>query len=411
MNSISLYVLTLLPSSLWIIVNRRTKFVILLLLVLQDEIEGLRVQLDEDDGLYDTSSVEILMEGTQARNEQEAFQLQLSKECFDKGMDNWTDGKLDCALRDFSSSLEIREDICGRKDIETARNYLWKGTIHFLQEDYERALDDFYRCFRIQYEIKGSKDGCHMVINWINKAVDALDLKQTKALIWKKFMNCIELEQHGDSLKLNEDYDFAIQSYYSALHLEYMRRQLSPRTPGRSLSDCGDLHFKIGRCYQMANNWSRAMMEYREAFSIYLTNFGPCHRHTVLTSGRIVEVLLEMGFAESVVEAFVLDIPQAVRYEEAGDWKMSTNKDLKGALEDYEAALKIEGQYIGKIQVGSAILQYKIAKIHVEKKDISQALYSACRAVGALEDILGPEHELTASAVRLIKSVSQDILF
>jgi tetratricopeptide (TPR) repeat protein len=349
----------------------------------------------------------MLIDGTHERNQQEEFQLQISMERFDKGMDYWTDGNLDCSMREFSAALEIREDVCGRKDQDTAKSYLWKGTIHFLQEDYERALDDFYRCFRIQYEIKGSKDGCHMVINWINKSVDALNLNQTKALLWQKFMTCIEQEQEGDSLKSREKYERAIECYQSALQSEYLRRHLNPHTPGRPLSDCADIYFKMGRCHQLNKSFSRALVEYREAFSIYLAKFGASHRHTVITMEKIEDVFLEIGFEESVVEAFVLAIPQAMRHEQAGDWKMETNKDLDGALKDYEISLEIEGRTVGKSQVACAILQYKMANIHVQKNDLSKALFLACRAVGTLEDILGPQHKLTTAAVKLIRTVSQ----
>lgn len=351
----------------------------------------------------------MIVEGTHERNQQEEFQLQICKERFANGMDFWTDGNLDCAMREFSVSLEIREDICGRKDLETARSYLWKGTIHFLQEDYERALDDFYRCFRIQYEIKGMKDGCHVVINWINKSVDALNLKQTKALLWQKFMTCIEQEQKGDSYKGCQKYEKAIESYRSALEFEYQRRHLNPHTPGRPLSDCGDLYFKIGRCYQLNNDFGRAVMEYREAFSIYLAKFGCGHRHTAVTRGRIMEVFSEIGFHESVVEAFVERLPEAMRHEQSGDWNINVNKDIDGALNDYKAALEIEGQHVGMSQVACAVLQYKMAKIHILKQDIHSALFLACRAIGTLEAILGPQHKLTAAAVKLIKTMNQTV--
>jgi len=351
----------------------------------------------------------MLTEGTKQRNEQEEFQIQICKERFEKGMDFWTDGNLDDALVEFTTSLEIREDICGRKDLETAKRYLWKGTIHFLQEEYERALDDFYRCFRIQYEIKGKEEECHMAINWINKSVDALNFKQTKALLWQKFMTCIVHEQQGDSAKSSREYESAIKSYQSALHSEYARRHQSPSNRGRPLLDCADLHFKIGQCHHLNKDFARAVMEYREAYSIFLLAFGATHRHTVVSRGRIVEAFLEIGHEESMIEAYVERIQHAKRHELAGDWNIRTNQNIDAALKNYQASLEIEGEFVGKSQVSCAVLQYKMAKIYILKDDLRKALGLACRATGTLDEILGPDHELTIEAVKLITVINDSI--
>lgn len=363
------------------------------------------MELDEDDQLYDTSGIEMVIEGTQERNEQEEFQLQTGKERFDRGMDYWTDGNLECAMREFSASLEIREDICGRKDSETAKSYLWKGTIRFLQEEFEMALDDFYRCYRIQYEINGNQDGCRMSMNWINKCLASLSLKKTKDAVWKKFLACIEQEKNGDDFQKQGKFDNAIERYQSALQLEYLRRSLNSHSPSRPLADAGDLSYKIARCFQLKKNWDRAFHEYRQTYSIYVAKFGPDHRHTVITMDRLMEVLSETGFKESVLESYIESIPEAMRHEQAGDWKMNTKKDLEGALEDYKAAMKIEGQYAGKAQVACAILNYKMAIIYAQQKSTSQALALACRSVGVLEEILGSQNKHTSVAQKLVKTL------
>jgi len=358
--------------------------------------------------LLESSAVEMLMPGTEQRNEQEEFQLQMAKEYFEKGLNYWTGSELMNAMREFSRSLEIREDICGRKDSETAKCYLWVGTIYFLQEQYDRALDDFCRCYRIQYELSRNDDSaCHVVTNWINKSLDAKGTKDSKEkdLYWKKLMKCIELEKKGDSLKKSGKYDRAIEAYRTVLQFEYLRRHLNPATPGRPLADCGDLYYKIGRCCQVDNNLDRAMMEYRQAFCVFMAKFGANHRHTMKAIDQMVEVAIDMGFQASAAEKYVEQIPKSVRHEQTADWMLETKKDPSGALNEYQSALEIEGGYVGKTQVACAMLYFKMGKAHQKLNQSQQALLYLCRAVGIFESILGLQHRNTTAAIKLMKSL------
>ncbi len=348
----------------------------------------------------------MILDGTQERNEQEEFRLQMALAYFDKGLNYWTDSDLASAMREFSRSLEVREDICGRKDRETAKCYLWVGTIYFLQDAWDRALDEFCRCFRIQCEIaEGNPEACHVVTNWINKCLDALGAKDAskKSLYWTKFKTCIEAEQKGDNLKDNEKYKRAIEHFRSALHLEYSRRDLNPTTPGRPLADCADLYYKIGRCYQLAGKVDCAVMEYRHAFSVYVAKFGLNHRHTIFTMEHIAETITEMGFRDSVADEYVDTIHKSLRHEQTGDWMMDVKKDPSNALKEYEAALKIEGKNVGKTQVACGVLYHKIGKACSELKQTKQALIYFCQAVAIFEPTLGPQHDLTVTSLNLVR--------
>lgn len=352
--------------------------------------------------------VEMFMDGTEERNEQEEFQLQMAKEYFDTGLNYWTDSDLDNAMREFSQSLEIREDIRGRNDPETAKCYLWVGTIHFLQDEFDRALDDFYRCFRIQYEMAdGNQDKCHVVSNWINKSLDAKGVKteKEKDLYWKKFMTCIEQDQKGDSFKDSGKYDRAIDAYRTAVKFEYLRRHLNPAVPGRPLADCGDLYYKIGRCYHRQKNWDRAVVEYRQALVIFYSKYGQNHRHTIKIVERMVELILDMGYQESVATEYVESIPQSVRHEQTGDWLLDINKSPEAAIKEYEAALATENGYLGRTQVACAMLYYKLGKAHHKWNKSNQAVTYWVRAAGIFESVLGSQHKHTTSAMKMIRSV------
>lgn len=346
------------------------------------------------------------MEGTHERCEQEEFQLQTAKAYFEKGLHHWTNTDLTNAMQEFSRSLEIREDVCGRKDLETAKCYLWVGTIHFLQQEWERSLDDFCRCFRIQYELTGQNfEACHVITNWINKTLDTSGVTNNneKTLFWKKFMACIEAELKGDQLKDENKYEQAVENYRTAVKFEYHRRKLSPTTPGRPLADCGDLFYKIGRCYQLERKLERAVMEYRQALVVYLAKFGLNHRHTVITMEHMVDMIWEMGFQTAVAEDYVDSIPKSIRHEQQGDWMLDSNKDPDGALKEYEAALEIEGGPVGKTQVACAMLYYKIAKVYNKLKQPQQALWYFCRAVGIFESTLGSQHKYSVTTLKLLR--------
>lgn len=350
----------------------------------------------------------MLMHGTEERNEQEEFQLQMAKEYFEKGLNYWTDSDMDNAMREFSQSLEIREDMCGKKDPETAKCYLWVGTIHFLQDEFDRALDDFCRCFRIQLEMAdGNKDSCHVVVNWINKSLDAKEMEEKdKDVYWKKFMTCIEQDQKGDSLKDSGKYERAIESYRTAVKFEYLRRQLNPAIPGRPLADCADLYVKMGRCYESIGSLDRAMVEYRQALVIYHSKYGQNHRHTIKTTEQMVDLVLEMGYQSHMAEAYVESIPQSVRHEQTGDWLLDINKSPEGAIKEYEAALVSENGYLGKTQVACGTLYYKLGKAYHKWNKSQQAVMYWVRAAGIFESVLGAQHKETTAVMKLIRGMT-----
>jgi tetratricopeptide (TPR) repeat protein len=396
--------------------SSRIPLLLHLLLLPKDEIEAYRIKLNVEDGndnlgLLGDRPIEMLMHGTEERNEQEEFQLQMAKNYFDRGLDYWTDSEMGNAMREFSKSLEIREDIRGRKDPETAKTYLWVGTIHFLQDEFDRALDDFCRCYRIQYEMaNGDVDrnaSCQVVMNWINKSLDGKGItdENDKKAYWKKFMTCIEQDQKGDSLKESGKFDRAIESYRTAVKFEYLRRQLNAATPGRPLADCADLHYKIGRCYQSTSQLNRAMMDYREALVIFHAKYGQNHRHTMKTVDHMVDVALEMGYQEELVEAYIESIPKSARFEQTGDWLLDIHRSPAGAIKEYEAALATENGYLGSTQVACATLYYKLGKAYHKWNKPQQAETHLVRAAGIYESVLGAQHPQTKVAMKMIRSV------
>lgn len=373
----------------------------------KDEIEATR-QLEFLDTEMD-GAVEIVARGTMERQDQEEFQLQIAQEAFDKGLALWIQSDFDSAMREFQRSLEIREDVCGRSDPGTAKCYQWVGTIFFHQEDYERALDNFSRCFRIQNEQLTSdkkSDARGIVASWINKALEAKGMSKSseKALYWRNMMSCIEHEQRGDTRHKQEKYDRAIESYQTALQLEHSRRNMSSSTPSRPLVDAADLYYKIGRCNKSLGFCHRAMMAFRQAYGIYST-FGLDTRYTQQTYDHMVDAAFDMGFRYSVVSDYMQSIDTSIRNERTGDWMVE--RDCEQALKSYQAAIAIEENCVGMLQGTSALLYFKVGKVYNLLGDKDKALVYVCRALGIFELILGPQHRYTTSTIKLIRSMTK----
>jgi tetratricopeptide (TPR) repeat protein len=342
------------------------------------------------------------MKEKKATDEQEEFQLQLAHDCFNLGIDYWFNSEYDMALHEFRRSLEIREDTRGKLDEDTAKSYLWVGSLCWHKEDYENALDCFSRAFRIRMELFGSKEECGIITSWINKMLDGQD-NTNKEAYWNNLLNCIARENRGDKLRAEGKFDKAINEYRSALMLEYGRRGLTVNTPNRPLADAGDLYSKIARAYVAKEDYARAMMEYRQALSIYLAVFGRHHRFTVKTYQNIAGVANRMGFADGFVNEYLTTLYNSILREKTAD-SLLTQKDYAGALTVYEEVLKLEGTGMGMFQVQTAMVYSKLAKVHAKLGNKDDALLHYSKALGIFDAMLGSQHRHTINAMTMVRN-------
>ena len=65
----------------------------------------------------------------------------------------WGNGEHDIAMIEFRRALEINEEIYVCVSHETAKCYLWVGSIHWHKKELEKALDFFCRSFRIRMQL------------------------------------------------------------------------------------------------------------------------------------------------------------------------------------------------------------------------------------------------------------------
>eukprot|EP00934_Nitzschia_sp_Nitz4_P005036 Nitzschia sp. Nitz4//scaffold342_size18221//12170//13762//NITZ4_008796-RA/size18221-snap-gene-0.26-mRNA-1//-1//CDS//3329548580//5026//frame0 len=415
---------------------------------------------DENIGIDETGNVELMIEGTRERVSQEQQQLHVAQDCFNKGIALWSDSMFCDALPLLQQSCRLREDILGRRSPLTAKSYQWVGTILYQQDEYDHALDSFCRSYRIQKQsaedmaetLKAQgkpmrADPCGILKNWINKCLDALlyqslgnsgiqpvsaqTIQAHREPFWKKFHSCISHERKGDALSamasLGEEevktikskrFTHAIESYQTALQLEYQRRNISSSTPTRPLMDAADLHFKIAHCHQALSQWGRAVLSFRQAYMIY-SAFGHDTRYTEQCLLETCNALWEMGYRSSISNNYVEStMRQAMELERTGDSVLG-NDDTIQALEAYTQASQLEERNpVGRSQGVLGILCFKIGKVHYKsircngikgnvEESKQQAMYHLCRALGIFEIILGRQHPYTVSTMKMIQTVCQ----
>jgi tetratricopeptide (TPR) repeat protein len=310
---------------------------------------------------------------------------------------------------EFQRALEIREQISGRLNEGTAKCYLWVGSIFWHKDQYEKALDNFSRSFRIRLELSGSKGYFGIDTNWINKVLDVQGIVD-KDVYWRKFMSCIEHERRGDKLMAEGMYDHAIEEYRTALQFELRRRGLSANTPGRPLADAADLYLKIAQTYVEQENFVRAMMEFRQALSIYLAKFGRHQRYSIETYENMAYVGHMMGFRVTFVNDYLESIYQSILHEKTADMLLERKENLE-ALDEYGKALKLEEAGIGKLQVQCAMIYLKVAKACTRLGRQRSSLMFCCKALGIFDSALGSGHRNTITAMKIIQAITSGANF
>jgi tetratricopeptide (TPR) repeat protein len=340
------------------------------------------------------------------KEDDDEFQLQLAKDCFDKGIAEWSEGEFDLAEVEFRRSLEIRELCKGAFDEDTAKSYLWTGSIYLEKQEYDRALNAFCRCFRIRVQLTGNKDHCGIVKNWINKVLDAKGFKD-KDNYWQAFISSIEHKKRGDELYEGGMYKDAICEYRTALSLEQRRRASYHRNADgssdtSSAADVADLYSKVAKAYTADKSYDRATRNYRNALSLYLAGFGRYHWYTAVTLDDIGSVANKKGWNDIVVNEYLDSLFQSILHEKTGDAFLK-RKDYLRATVEYEQALKLEEAGIGKLQLTSASIYCKLASIHAAQGAFDTALPLYCKAYGIYDSCLGRMHQDSTNTIKLIK--------
>ena len=353
--------------------------------------------------------IETVVKDDKEYGARKGLQLELAKGYFFNGVEYWSNTEYDLAMEEFEKVMEIREDFVGKNDESTAKALLWVGSIHWHRQEYEKAMDHFCRCFRVRMELTGSKQYCGIVTDWIDKVLE-MQKVEDQDLYWRKFMSCIEHERRGDKLLREQRYDFAVEEYRTALQFEFRRRGLSWNTPSRPLVDAADLYFKIGQAYFEQQQYPRAMLEFRQALSIYIAKFGRHQRYTVETYEKIAEVSHLMGYREEFIDEYIEVVYESIRHEKIADMLMNQQKN-KEALEEYMKALEIEEAGVGKLQVQCALIYLKVAKVYARFGDKGLSLKFCCKALGIFDWALGSHHRNTITAMKIIKAItsSEDI--
>lgn len=335
-------------------------------------------------------------------DDQREFQLQLANECVDNGMLHWGEAEYPPALSLFKRSLEIREEVLGKLYDDTAKSYLWVGSIHWHMAHHELAMDNFARCFRIKFHLYESKNKCGSVCTWIDTVLDAVG--DDKLSFWKKLMSSIEHERKGDDLVEVMGFENAIKEYQTALRFEFYRLRLEASTPNRPLVDVADLHSKIAFAMMALGNTERAMMEYRQALHIYLDKFGLHHGCTIKTLQGITASGEMLGFRKEVVESYMDDLYDTIYLEKSADLDVE-REYYAVAIQKYQRVLQREHQGLGHLQGYYGVICSKLVMSHRCMGHNDEAMRCACTALGIFNRILGSRHHETSGAMRTIEEL------
>ena len=351
---------------------------------------------------------------------EEEFQRQIAQDAFDKGIEYWTSNSMDQALISFLQSLEIREALFGTYHAETAKSYLWIGTTYWNLGRCVKSLDALCRSYRIRLFLSnGDPKQCAIVGNWINRVLeDALDqaIVKDRAHYWSLLENSISHERAGDRLAELGFYSKALEEYQSALNLENSRRQCLTGSKSQQESsilcsegavpDVADLHFRVADMYLATRSYEKAMLQYREALSVYLTKFGQTHPFTMKTYNRIKFVANKTGWSDRASNEYLGNLYDSIVHEKTGDM-LNDRKGYDTALNEYKAAIGMEEACsVGMMQLPSATMYVKVADIYaLHQKNVQDALPYYCRALGIFEFVLGSGHKTTIQTTKAIQNL------
>lgn len=330
-------------------------------------------------------------------------QLLLAQECFDNGMSRWSDAEYDLAMPLFLRSLEIREDILGKLHDDTAKSYLWVGSIHWHRTEHEQALDNFSRCFRIRFYLHECKSKCGIVCTWIEKVLDAVG--EDAPAYWQYLLSSIKHERKGDLCTNDRLFDNAIVEYQSALRFEFHRVGAVTSTRNRSLIDVADIHCKIAYALLALGSCERAMMEYRHALRTYFDTFGLHQASTKKKLQQMSTVGEILGFRKEAVNSYMGVLHDAIHLEKIADLHLD-NKEYAAALRKYDRVLQYEDQGMGHLQGYYGVICNKLAECHRRVGRTDEAMRLACTAFGIFSRVLGSNHQETLAILQKIHKLA-----
>jgi tetratricopeptide (TPR) repeat protein len=359
-----------------------------------------------------------------AESAEEEFQRQIAEDAFDKGMEHWTSADMENALECFQNSLDLRESLFGTYHSDTAKSYLWVGAVQWNLGNHVKSLDTFCRSYRIKISLaNGDPSECGIVNNWIKRVLDdAFDqgMLEDKTEYLTLFKSSITHERKGDLFAKEGRRSDAIDEYRSALTLEQLRRMCLMKGASPSdatmttsfhlsespLIDVADLQSKIGSMYALEGEHDRAMLQYRKALSIYMTKFGKTHPFTTATYKQIATICRKKGWSDCATNEYLAVIYTSILHEKTGDM-LADRKGYSSALREYQAALACEESCsVGKLQLPSANIYVKVAKIHLQHHNSPDlALPYYCRALGIYDMAFGSTNRDTASTAKAIRAI------
>ena len=165
--------------------------------------------------------------------------------CLQVGRAMSDNGEHDKALFYYKKALEIREEVLGKKHLDTAISYASIGLVYEKKGDYDKALEYHLKALEIYEEVLGKKH-----------PDTALSYNNIGVVYEKK-----------------GDYDKALEYYLKALEIQ-------EEVLGKKHPDTAASYSNIGNVYNLKGDYDKALEYHLKAVEVFEEVLGKKHPHT-----------------------------------------------------------------------------------------------------------------------------------
>jgi tetratricopeptide (TPR) repeat protein len=271
------------------------------------------------------------------------------------------------ALECYKKTLEIRENVSGKKHFDVAATYNNIGNIYKIQGHDQMALECLKKALEVNINILGEEH------------LSTATTYNNIAIVYSHLC----------------EFSKALEFFHKALAIH--EKILGQGHPSTAVT-----YNNIAGVYADQNDYVKALEWYQKALTIYKNVLGQEHPNIATTYNNIAGIYANQGNYDKALELYfkALTIYEKVLGQEhpniaetydniAGVY--SNQGDYGKALEWYQSALTICGEVLGQEHRETAITYNNIAGIYANQGDYDKALEWYQKALTIYEKVLGNE--------------------
>ena len=246
------------------------------------------------------------------------------------------------ALHLYMRQLEIREQILGKNDIETAYVYFWIGYVYDDMGKYESALIWYNKALSVwsvnseteNPDVASLNNNIGLVYIEMGEYRCARGYLRKAAAMWEKIYGTDSRQVAKAYNNIGLVYD-DMQKYPKALTWYQKAQKIYERVEGSSSSDAADVYENIGRVYRHLKEYSISLKWHHKALVIQQQTLGRRHPVTAITYGNIGVVYEDLGEYEQALEWYKRAF--SVQEKVLGKNHQNTKRTCKNIMNLYEA--------------------------------------------------------------------------